>query len=107
MPGHLQVAMTMKKTTVHVMAGLMWCVVVWDNLWSFTWNIFMVPTLTATAWTLLSKVLKHDYCLAHSKVQDIWAVLCVELVLAGLLVLVRMVWEEQEQGSERKMKRAL
>ena len=77
------------------------------NLWSVARNVFVVPTLTAAARTLLSEVLKHDYRLAQSEVRDAWAALCAELVLAGLPALVRTVWEEQEQGSERKMKRAL
>jgi hypothetical protein len=79
------------------------------NLWSVARNVFAMPTLAKTAEALLCEVLNHEYNLQQTEVCDAWAMLCAELVLAGMPRLVRKLWEEKEEGRvlESKAKQGL
>lgn len=68
------------------------------NLWTVARNVFAMPTLAKAAELLLCEVLKHEYHLEQTEVRNAWAMLCAELVLAGLPQLVRELWDEKQQG---------
>ena len=59
-----------------------------------------MPTLARAAELLLCEVLKHEYYLEQNEVRDAWAMLCAELVLAGLPQLVRELWVERQESHD-------
>lgn len=59
-----------------------------------------MPTLSKAAESLLCEVLKHEYNFGQSEVCNAWAMLCAELVLAGMPHLVKELWEVREGGLE-------
>jgi hypothetical protein len=70
------------------------------NLWTVARNVFAMPILAGAAELLLCEVLKHEYHLEQNEVRDAWAMLCADLVLAGLPPLVRELWDEKLQGND-------
>lgn len=78
------------------------------NLWSVARNVFAMTTLAKGAEVLLFEVLRHEYQLEQIVVRDAWALLCAELMLAGLPQLVKELWEKrQDHDLESSARRSL